>query len=94
MPYFKDTYGYLHFLSETDMANGGAALIPDGCIEITDDEAFAISQTPSESDIIKSQIAELESQITQRRMREAVLGTDGGWLAQQDDAIAQLRSKL
>jgi hypothetical protein len=32
--------------------------------------------------------------VTPRRMREAVLGTDGGWLATQDALIAAERAKL
>jgi len=39
-------------------------------------------------------IERLERQITPRRMREAVLGTDGGWLANQEALIAAERGKL
>lgn len=46
MPYFKDASGGLHFLSNEDIANGGAALLPSGCTEITDAQAQAI-QNPS-----------------------------------------------
>lgn len=44
--------------------------------------------------LILSQIAEKESTITQRRLREAVLGIDGGWLAAKDTEIAALRDQL
>ena len=62
------------------------------------DETYSETQpapvAPSAADQVKAQIAELEAQVTPRRMREAVLGTDGGWLAAQDAAIAALRAKL
>ncbi len=49
---------------------------------------------PSSSDVTKGQIAALEAAVTPRRMREAVLGTDGGWLADVDTQIAALRAQL
>jgi len=39
-------------------------------------------------------IHNLESQVTQRRIRDAIAGTDGGWLANQESLIAEQRSKL
>lgn len=39
-------------------------------------------------------ISEIEQSITPRRLREAVLGTDKGWLAEQEAKIAALRAKL
>jgi hypothetical protein len=39
-------------------------------------------------------IDELESKITNRRFREAVLGTDNGWLAKQENLIQIERNKL
>ena len=49
---------------------------------------------PSASDLIKRQISSLESAITPRRLRESVLGADGGWLAGIDQQIADLRAQL
>lgn len=46
------------------------------------------------NDLIKSQIAELESQQTKRREREALLGIDNGWLADLEDQIQALRVQL
>ena len=46
------------------------------------------------SSAIKQQIAMLESQQTQRRVREATLGIDGGWLANLNNQIKALRSSL
>lgn len=44
--------------------------------------------------LILSQIATLEASITQRRQREAILGTDNGWLAGIEAQIAALRAQL
>jgi|GEM_PF-3023757 len=44
--------------------------------------------------LVMAEISRLEGEITQRRIREAVLGTDGGWLANQDGLIAAERLKL
>jgi len=43
---------------------------------------------------ILRQIELIESAITPRRFREALLGTDGGWLAARNQEIATLRSQL
>lgn len=43
---------------------------------------------------IKSDIAALEATITPRRTREAILGTDNGWLADVELQIGQLRQQL
>lgn len=43
---------------------------------------------------IKQQIFKLESDITNRRLREAVLGIDNGWLANVNQQIADLRAQL
>jgi hypothetical protein len=48
--------------------------------------------TPDE--LIKAGIAAIEEEITARRMREAVLGRDEGWLAAKDAEIAALRAQL
>ena len=43
---------------------------------------------------IKSDIAALEATITPRRTREAILGTDNGWLADIELQIQELRGQL
>lgn len=43
---------------------------------------------------VLAQIAELEDQITPRRMREAVLGTDGGFMRDLEAKISRLRASL
>jgi len=39
MPHYKDTNNQLHFLEDTGFEN----MLPEGCVEITDEEAAAIS---------------------------------------------------
>lgn len=51
-----------------------------------------VEEDPNDS--IKYAIFMAEQEITQRRLREAVLGVDGGWLAAKDAEIAALRSQL
>lgn len=62
------------------------------------DETFQEQQpayyAPSNNDKIKQQIVELESQQTERRIREATLGIDGGWLKNLNDQILALRAQL
>ena len=43
---------------------------------------------------IKADIAALEATITPRRTREAILGTDNGWLADVELQIQELRGQL
>lgn len=49
---------------------------------------------PSQNDLILAQIKSLEAQQTPRRIREAVLAVDGGWLADLNTQIADLRAQL
>lgn len=75
-------------------------LMDGNCAGMTisaDDDGFPILVDPlpqSHEDAIKSQISSLEATITARRLREAVLGTDNGWLAAVDQQIADLRAQL
>lgn len=41
-----------------------------------------------------SKIAEIEASVTDRRIREAVLGIDGGWLKALNDQVAALRAQI
>lgn len=43
---------------------------------------------------ILASIAEIEMQISPRRLREAVFGIDGGWLAEREAEIAALRETV
>ena len=42
----------------------------------------------------QSQIQALEATVTDRRVREAVLGVDDNWLKNLNDQIAALRAQL
>ncbi len=56
---------------------------------------FAAVASPIASDAqIRAQIDALESQQTPRRLREAVIGKDGGWLANVEAQIDALRAQL
>jgi len=67
--------------------------------EVFPDEYFSGSPpdwTPSSvpNEAIKGQISALEATVTPRRLREAVLGVDGGWLAAINAQIDALRAQL
>lgn len=49
---------------------------------------------PAPSEAIKVRIYELEARQTARRIREAAMGIDKGWLADLDAQIAALRAQL
>lgn len=53
-------------------------------------------QTPcgADDDTPLSRIAAIEATITPRRLREAVLGLDNGWLADVNEKISELRKQL
>ena len=55
-------------------------------------DAAHLADKPSRD--AQQSIATLEASISNRRMREAALGTDGGWLAATDAEIATLRGQL
>lgn len=57
-------------------------------------EAQYPAGSPSITGQIKAQILALEATVTQRRVRDAILGTDGGWLANVEAQIAVLRGQL
>lgn len=50
--------------------------------------------SPTEPELLRSEILTLEGEITDRRYREAILGIDNGWLAGQNANIEVLRAKL
>ena len=55
---------------------------------------ISCASSVSAADAIKMQIAVLESNQTARRIREAALGIDGGWLFELNAQIEFLRRKL
>lgn len=71
-------------------------LIVEGMIPITIEERDALlsplAHEPTTA--IIDQINAIEATVTPRRIREAVLGIDNGWLADIDSQIAELRAQL
>lgn len=56
--------------------------------------AFSNYNKRAQNTAILQQITILEATITTRRMREAALGTDAGWMKALDTQIVTLRSQL
>lgn len=72
----------------------------EGMVPFTpaEEAAYAARQQTAAAEAVKQaardEIAALEAKQTARRVREAVLGADGGWMAGVDAQIAALRKKL
>ncbi len=81
------------FRVEVDMQTGERREIP-----LTPEEISAAQAAANSPEVIRerimAQIYALEAQITPRRMREAILGTDGGWLAGIEANIEAIRAQL
>lgn len=69
-------------------------------VGLTDDDYLAwlaLGGEPtsiSGTDMVRLTIQLLEDQQTPRRLREAAIGSDGGWLANLNSQIATLRGQL
>lgn len=59
-----------------------------------DGEEFTSPETEVEELTVLEQIRALEAEISPRRLREAILGKDSGWLENQEEAIDSLRGQL
>ena len=65
------------------------------CLTVTAGVVSEFVEEPLNGNALtRSQISEIESSVTSRRMREAVLGIDAGWLKDVDAKITDLRKKL
>jgi len=60
----------------------------------TEEEVIAAEAGVLIREAIAQEIDRLEAEVSPRRIREAVLGTDGGWLAAQEALIATQRGLL
>ena len=91
MSLWKDSNNEIH--DDSDGAALSLPIWPQGMVQITQAEADALLAPPplSAKQSALNQIAVLESSITQRRLREAAIGQDGGWLSNVDSQIAALR---
>jgi hypothetical protein len=80
-----------------DIGEGQTVLVPQAG-DIWVDSEWAAPTPPTVEELARqavlAEITRLESQITPRRMREALLGADGGWLEAQEALIAIERAKL
>ena len=76
---------------ELDVSTGRKKIITLTETEVAELQARALA---SLNDDVKQQIAALEATVTPRRLREAILGTDKGWLADVDAQIAERRASL
>ena len=59
---------------------------------VTQDSVAEASATAKRNAM--AELQRLESEITSRRFREAIAGTDDGWLANQESLISTERGKL
>lgn len=99
---------WLEFATDEQLAAVG--LVPVKVVgELKDSEMFDNVETlvrdtltitstpkppPTPAQIALAKIAALESSVTDRRIREAVLGIDSGWLAALNAEIVALRKEL
>lgn len=90
-----------HYISPTgelyayELDGSQDSLIPSDFVLATEAQIQAIQNPqPTAEQALKTQIAVLESSVTPRRIREAVLGIDNGWLADIDAQVSILRSQL
>lgn len=92
-----DAYLELDSIKITAPTNEG---VPTGFTVVADMQVWQYREKTIEELLVDStdaallEVARLESEITSRRLREAVLGTDGGWLAAQEAYISIQRVLL
>jgi hypothetical protein len=55
---------------------------------------WVIDAVAEKTKMFQEKVRALEATITNRRLRESLLGTDGGWLARVDKEITELRNQL
>lgn len=69
-----------------------------GADDVLEGETFSMTEPPAveptPNELILGEIAALEATGTARRIREAVLGIDNGWLEALNDQLAALRGTL
>lgn len=72
----------------------GEKFFPDFATSDQLTAAFPNYSTSISNVTAQQKITDLESSISLRRLREAILGTDGGWLKSIDAQIAVLRKSI
>jgi hypothetical protein len=84
----------MRYVPENYVAQNGEVLFDDIATPEQLSEEFDDYDAESERLDILRQISVLESQQTPRRIREAALGDDNGWLENLETQISALRSQL
>ena len=109
-PFSPDGYAVVHWAgqpdydkySQTIQLGSPVEALPDhweqtwNIIQLEGDQLIdaQAQKVEDEKAKIKADIAALEAEITPRRTREAILAIDTTWLAEQEAAIALLRTQL
>lgn len=70
--YFQDTNGNLHWLSDDDIARGGMSLLPQGCIQITDEQAATIQAAIPKPINNVGAVANIQNSILMRKLKRMV----------------------
>lgn len=91
--------GYLNGASVSWLFGGdtydGLVWPDDASVPMPTEDQLETAYIPAAQRVsILSQIFDLENTITDRRIREAILQIDSGWLANVNTEIANLRSQL
>lgn len=70
----------------------------NGPDDVLEGETFSATEPPgvepTPNELILGEIASIESTVTARRIREAVLGIDNGWLKALNEQVVTLRGTL
>lgn len=95
MAYFKDTSNHLHFLSAEDLENGGARLLPEGSVEISNEEAAAIANPPATLDELKEEklLAMQASYVAAIQSSVSFTSSDGSTKSYQADNVGENSSQ-
>jgi len=75
-----------------ETVDGVITAFPGGIPSQSDQDAWTAEYAVVEAAM--AEITRLEAEITPRRVREAILGTDSDWLKNQEAEIATQRGKL
>lgn len=90
MPHYKDSEGHLHFIEDASFEY----MLPPGCVQVQVSNIQQISATEKQTDEFNIQIMNLESSITSRRIREAILSGDHSFIESVEAQIAEIRKQL
>ena len=83
------------FLGKACLSTSGALIMTDGRPDNWHDwDAEACAWVKNTRRELVSSITALELQITPRRLRDAILGMDNGWLANIESQIEAIRRQL